>query len=81
MSLASATAADVLALPGRRCTGDAVAAGTVCLDRYEASVWRVPEPTTTNAGLARRIRLGSATRADLTAGSFSSRFIGFRCAR
>ena len=26
----------------RKCGADAVVAGTVCLDRYEASVWRVP---------------------------------------
>ena len=52
----------------RRCGPDAVVAGTVCLDRYEASVWRVPNPTTTNAMLVRKIQLGRATRADLTAG-------------
>jgi formylglycine-generating enzyme required for sulfatase activity len=45
-----------------------VVAGTICLDRYEASVWRVPNPTTTNASLARKIQMGKATRADLTAG-------------
>jgi hypothetical protein len=66
-SLASA-AADVGTLPGRRCAGDAVAGGTVCIDQYEASVWRVPEPTATNAGLVRRIQHGTATRDDLTAG-------------
>ncbi|HVO23309.1 MAG TPA: SUMF1/EgtB/PvdO family nonheme iron enzyme [Candidatus Margulisiibacteriota bacterium] len=54
--------------PVRRCAPDAVPAGTVCLDKYEASVWRVPDPTTTNAGLVRRIQLGRATQADLTAG-------------
>jgi formylglycine-generating enzyme required for sulfatase activity len=52
-------------LPLRRCAPDAVVAGTVCLDRYESSVWRVPNPTTTNASLARRIRQGKATRAEL----------------
>ena len=51
-----------------RCSADAVVAGTVCLDRYEASVWRVPNPTTTNAMLVRRIQQGRATRADLLAG-------------
>jgi hypothetical protein len=40
----------------------------VCLDGYEASAWRVPDPTTTNATLVRKIRLGRATEADLTAG-------------
>lgn len=66
--VASAAAADFPKFPVRRCAADAVLAGTVCLDRYEASVWRVPNPTTTNAFLVKRIQLGSATRADLTAG-------------
>ena len=47
---------------------DAVLAGPVCLDRFEASVWRVRNPTTTNASLVRKIQLGRATVADLTAG-------------
>ena len=50
-----------------KCDADAVRAGRVCLDRYEASVWRVPAPTTTNAGLVEKIRSGAATRSDLTA--------------
>jgi formylglycine-generating enzyme required for sulfatase activity len=49
------------------CGPDAVPAGTVCLDQYEASVWRVPNSTTTNANLVSKIRLGSATVADLMA--------------
>jgi hypothetical protein len=53
-------------IPLTSCLADAVVAGTVCLDRYEASVWRVPNPTTTNAGLVRRIQLGLATRTDLS---------------
>jgi hypothetical protein len=68
MGAATAAAAGFPAFPVRRCSADAVAAGTVCLDKYEASVWRVPDPTTTNAGLVRRIRLGRATQADLIAG-------------
>jgi formylglycine-generating enzyme required for sulfatase activity len=51
----------------KRCGADAVVAGTVCLDGYEASVWRVPDSTTTNAFLVRLIRLGKATAADLRA--------------
>ena len=69
MGLASAALADFPAIPVRRCAADAVVAGTVCLDRYEASVWRVPNPTTTNARLVRKIQLGRASRADLTAGA------------
>jgi len=45
-----------------------VLAGTVCLDRYEASVWRVPNPTTTNVILVRKIQLGTVTRTDLIGG-------------
>ena len=65
---ASAGTGRVQGMPITRCGPDAVVAGTVCLDKYEASVWRVPAPTTTNATLVRRIRRGTATRADLLAG-------------
>src|SRR5262249_29232476 len=54
--------------PLTKCPVDAVVAGAGCMDKYEASVWRVPNPTTTNAALVRRIQLGRATQADLTAG-------------
>ena len=50
------------------CAPDAVPAGTTCLDRFEASVWRVPNPSTTNEPLVRKIQAGIATFADLTAG-------------
>jgi hypothetical protein len=49
------------------CGPDSVPAGAVCLDRYEESVWRVPNPTTTNASLVAKIQLGTANQADLTA--------------
>ena len=65
---ANAVAASFPMMPLTRCAPDAVVAGTVCLDKYEASVWRVPSPTTTNASLVRRIQLGKATLVDLTAG-------------
>src|SRR5258706_4032378 len=68
LHVSSAAAADFPRIPVRRCGPDAVVAGTVCLDRYEASVWRVPNPTTTNAGLVRKIQLGRVTQADLAAG-------------
>jgi formylglycine-generating enzyme required for sulfatase activity len=38
------------------------------MDRYEASVWRVPNPATVNKRLVEKIQLGEATLADLTAG-------------
>jgi formylglycine-generating enzyme required for sulfatase activity len=69
MDAGIAAAADFPTFPVRRCSTDAVLAGTACLDQYEASVWRVPDPTTTNASLVRAIRLGRATRDDLIAGA------------
>ena len=59
-----------------RCAPDAVPAGTACLDRYEATVWRVPDPTTTNAPLVRRIQLGLATLLDLAAGGATRLGVG-----
>jgi hypothetical protein len=51
----------------QRCGLHEVAVGAVCMDAYEASVWRVPNPTTSNASLVRKIQLGRASRADLIA--------------
>ncbi len=53
--------------PVTKCAPDAVVAGTVCMDKYEASVWRVPSPLTTNAKLVKDIKKGKATQAELTA--------------
>jgi len=47
---------------------DAVVSGAGCIDKYEASVWRVPHPTTVNKRLVGEIQSGTATAADLTAG-------------
>jgi hypothetical protein len=58
------------------CGPDAVPAGTACLDRYEASVWRVSNPTTTNAPLVRKIQLGLATFLDLAAGGATRLGVG-----
>jgi formylglycine-generating enzyme required for sulfatase activity len=38
------------------------------MDKYEASVWRVPNPLTSNAGLVSKIQNGTVTAADLAAG-------------
>jgi hypothetical protein len=81
MGAATAAAAGPPAFPLRRCSADAVMAGTVCLDKYEASMWRVSGPTT-SATLVSNIRLGRATQADLTAGGATQlgRFLlGGRC--
>jgi hypothetical protein len=53
--------------PVTKCGTDAVVAGTVCMDRFEASVWRVPDPSGANMGLVKRIQRGKATAAILTA--------------
>jgi hypothetical protein len=68
MDAASALAGGFPRSPVTRCGTDAVAAGTVCLDRYEASVWRIPHPATTNGILVRKVQLGRATEADLVSG-------------
>src|SRR4029453_15087663 len=51
-----------------KCPVDAVVSGAGCMDKYEASVWRVPNPTTVSKFLVGRIRAGKATAADLAAG-------------
>ena len=56
------------AKPLKKCAPDAVVSGTVCMDKYEASVWRVPNPTSVNKGLVKKITQGKATAADLAAG-------------
>lgn len=65
LALVLSTAMTAAAGAARPCAPDAVPAGAVCLDRYEATVWRVPQPTTTNAPLVRKIQLGIATLVDL----------------
>ncbi len=65
--IAPVAASGFLRGPVARCAPDAVVAGTVCVDKYEASVWRVPNPHGTNASLIRSILLGRATRAELLA--------------
>jgi formylglycine-generating enzyme required for sulfatase activity len=63
---ASTSRAD--AIPLKKCPNDAVVSGTVCMDRYEASVWRVPDPGVANKALVKKIQQGKATVADLTKG-------------
>ena len=49
------------------CPPDSVRSGTVCIDKYEVSVWLVA-PAQTN--LIKKIQEGKATLADLQAGGF-----------
>jgi formylglycine-generating enzyme required for sulfatase activity len=54
-----------------KCKPDAVKAGSVCMDKYEASVWQVPATNLagkSNKGLIAKIQNGTATLANLTAG-------------
>jgi hypothetical protein len=54
--------------PAPKCSPDSVLAGPTCVDKYEASVWRIPNPTGANARLVDNVRKGVATQADLIAG-------------
>ena len=47
------------------CPRDSVRVGTVCVDRYEASVWQIPPA---NKGLIKKVLAGRVTAADLTGG-------------
>ena len=67
VGIASAADAEFPTTPIRRCAADAVPVGAACLDKYEATVWRVPAPAAANATLVRRIQLGIATHTELTA--------------
>ena len=64
------------AKPLKKCAPDAVVSGTVCMDTYEASVWRVSDPLGANKGLVKKIQAGKATVADL-AGAATQLGIGF----
>jgi Sulfatase-modifying factor enzyme 1 len=66
-----ASAAGAAGPPGgalTRCPLDAVVSGAGCMDKYEASVWRVPNSRGANMALVRRIQQGKATAALLAAG-------------
>jgi Sulfatase-modifying factor enzyme 1 len=68
LALLASTAGAQGAKPLKKCAPDAAVCGTVCMDKYEASVWRVPGPTTINKVLVKKIQQGKATVADLAAG-------------
>ena len=53
--------------PLTRCPRDSVVSGSGCMDKYEASVWRVPNPATQNRNLVRKIQSGAATLGELLA--------------
>jgi hypothetical protein len=53
----------LLVEPAAACPADSVQSGTVCMDKYEASVWYVPS---TQGILINKIRKGTVKLADLT---------------
>jgi hypothetical protein len=48
-----------------KCPPDAAQVGPLCVDRYEAGAWLVPDAATKNKGLVKKIRKGKAKLADL----------------
>jgi hypothetical protein len=54
---------------GFECTPDMVKSGQTCIDTYEASVWRIPNPLDADKRLVSKVKKGTATAADLTAAS------------
>jgi len=66
--LLASTAGAQGAKPLTKCASDAVVAGTVCMDKFEASVWRVPNSVGANKGLVKKIQQGKAAIADLAKG-------------
>ena len=51
----------------KRCPEDSAKVGTTCIDKYEASVWQIPDPTGANQLLVKKLKKGKATLADLNA--------------
>jgi hypothetical protein len=68
LALLASTAGAQGAKPLTKCPVDAVVSGTVCMDKYEASVWRVPLPATANKSLVKKIQQGKVKMTDLTKG-------------
>jgi hypothetical protein len=77
--IASASVVALLAAPAwagwpgdpAKCKPDAVKAGSVCMDKYEASVWEIPATNPagkSNKKLIGKVQNGKATLASLTAG-------------
>jgi formylglycine-generating enzyme required for sulfatase activity len=55
----------------KKCPPDSVQVGVACIDKYEASVWNIPDVNPnggSNAGLIKKVRKGTATLAQLTSG-------------
>jgi hypothetical protein len=63
--------------PLKKCPVDAVVSGSTCMDKFEASVWRVPNATTTNVSLVKKLQQGKATAALLAAAGATQLGVGF----
>ncbi len=59
-----------------KCPPDAVKAGSVCMDKYEVSVWQIPA---TNKALIKKVQNGTATLANLTAGGATQISLSTSC--
>ncbi len=65
-----------------KCKPDAVKVGSVCMDKYEASVWEVPATNpsgSSNAGLIKKIQNGIVTLTDLNAGGATQISLASSC--
>lgn len=76
LSAGIGTAAAQGAKPLKKCAADAVVSGTVCMDKYEAGVWRIPNATTSNVAVVKKLLGGKATAADLTAAGATQLGVG-----
>jgi hypothetical protein len=54
--------------PPTKCAPDAVLVGSACVDKYETSMWRIPDPFGANKGLVKNVRKGKAELQDLLDG-------------
>jgi formylglycine-generating enzyme required for sulfatase activity len=66
-----AVVATAMPIEAKKCPVDSVQVGVACVDKYEASVWKIPAANPTgksNAGLIRRVQKGAVTLAQLMSG-------------
>ncbi len=64
VALAATAIASPVHAASSKCPPDSVRVGDSCVDTYEASVWRLPEPV--NQGLVKKISKGKVSLQDLT---------------
>jgi formylglycine-generating enzyme required for sulfatase activity len=64
------------AKPIKKCPTDSVVSGAVCMDKYEATVWRIPGATTSNKAIVLKVQQGKATAAALKAAGATQLVLG-----